>query len=459
MSISNKDLIAGGITPGKWMPEALREAQSVFASTRNIVEAIAAAKQIESKYAYASVELRAPGELGFYQNIEAQNAQEARNIEQVRACMDEIMRLPHVVSGAIMPDACPSGPATIPVGGVVASSVIHPGFHSADICCSLALSNFGATEPAAVMDAVFAATHFGPGGCDKIAMPAELKEVVASNVLTRPLASIASSHFGTQGDGNHFAYVGRLQSSGDTVLVTHHGSRGFGARLYKKGIEHAYAETRKVCPEVRKQNAWLELDEFGQTYWEALQVVREWTRQNHFAIHDHTAATLRCDVQDRYWNEHNFVFQKQSDGLFYHAKGATPAWDNWAADATAHTLIPLNMAQPILVVSGNDAANGLGFSPHGAGRNMSRTAHKKANASRTVAEIFAEETQGIDCRFFSGETDISELPSAYKDAASVKAQISQFGLADIVDEVVPYGSIMAGDWQVNAPWRNKRSRK
>lgn len=31
---------------------------------------------------------------------------------------------------------------------------------------------------------------------------------------------------------------------------------------------------------------------------------------------------------DRFWNEHNFVFRR-SDGLFYHGKGATPAFDNW----------------------------------------------------------------------------------------------------------------------------------
>jgi tRNA-splicing ligase RtcB len=55
-----------------------------------------------------------------------------------------------------------------------------------------------------------------------------------------------------------------------------------------------------------------------------------------------------------------------------------------------------------------------------------------------------------------GVTDISELPSAYKNAASLRAQIARFGLAEIVDEVLPYGSIMAGDWEQNAPWRQKK---
>ena len=39
---------------------------------------------------------------------------------------------------------------------------------------------------------------------------------------------------------------------------------------------------------------------------------------------------------------------------------------------------------------------------------------------------------------------------------AVRDQIKHFDLADIVDEVLPFGSIMAGDWQQNAPWRKKK---
>jgi tRNA-splicing ligase RtcB (3'-phosphate/5'-hydroxy nucleic acid ligase) len=37
----------------------------------------------------------------------------------------------------------------------------------------------------------------------------------------------------------------------------------------------------------------------------------------------------------------------------------------------------------------------------------------------------------------------------------VRAQMAQFGLAEVVDEIHPYGCIMAGDWERDAPWRNK----
>lgn len=73
--------------------------------------------------------------------------------------------------------------------------------------------------------------------------------------------------------------------------------------------------------------------------------------------------------------------------------------------------------------------------------------------------MFAEETRGLDIRFFSNHIDISELPSAYKNAESVKKQMKEFGLGEVVDEIIPFRCIMAGDWEFDAPWRIKARRK
>lgn len=107
------------------------------------------------------------------------------------------------------------------------------------------------------------------------------------------------------------------------------------------------------------------------------------------------------------------------------------------------------MAEPVLITAHRDRPETLGFAPHGAGRNLSRTAYLRANAP--------EYPPGIDVRFFSGRPDLSELPGAYKDAAAVRAQIERFDLATVIDEVLPFGSIMAGDWEANAPWRKRRA--
>jgi tRNA-splicing ligase RtcB (3'-phosphate/5'-hydroxy nucleic acid ligase) len=363
-----------------------------------------------------------------------------------------------------MPDACPSGaaPGTIPVGGVIAAeNAIHPGMHSADICCSMAVSVFGPADPTAILDAGMRLSHFGGGGRPRgqqITPPADVMAAFEANPLLKRELSSAIEHFGTQGDGNHFFYVGRVASTGQTALVTHHGSRRPGAQLYNAGMATAERFRQQLSPETGRHNAWIPADSAeGEAYWAALQAVRAWTKANHFAIHDRVAEHLGLAVADRFWNEHNFVFRR-SDGLFYHAKGATPAFQGFGADDSGLTLIPLNMAEPILIARGRDAENGLGFAPHGAGRNFSRTAYMRTHAGRPEAEVVAEQTAGIDARFFCGIPDLSELPGAYKNAATVRRQIERYGLAEIVDTIEPVGCIMAGDWQRNAPWRLKKRR-
>lgn len=438
-----------GHPPGPNYASLLERANALRAEGYGLVR-IRAELEGEIPEPVAHVPLREAGAARFYENIEAQDADEAENVKAVRRTMAVLMRTPTVEAGAIMPDACPAGPiGTIPVGGVVAArGAIHPGMHSADICCSVMITDLGQADPKAVLDAAHAVTHFGPGGRPegrRMPVGAELMEAFRANPFLKgeKILRTAQSHMGTQGDGNHFLFVGRSRKTGRTALVTHHGSRGPGALLYKQGMAVAERHRQEISPETAKQNAWIPADsEEGRAYWAALQTVRAWTKANHACLHDATARALGLEVQDRFWNEHNFVFER--GGLYYHGKGATPAWDGYAADATGLTLIPLNMAEPVLVVRGSDAGHGLGFSPHGAGRNVSRSEHRR-RMQMTAKEMLAAETAGLDIRFFAGGIDASELPSGYKKADSVVAQIHRFGLAEIEDYIDPVGCIMAGD--------------
>src|SRR5690606_11365597 len=133
---------------------------------------------------------------------------------------------------------------------------IHPGMHSADICCSMAITVFQeeATPELAkrVLDAGMALTHFGGGGRPRgkqIKPPYEVMVRFESNEFLRDCVSDAIEFFATQGDGNHFFFVGRMGGTHQLALVTHHGSRKPGAMLYKRGIELAEKLTRKISPE------------------------------------------------------------------------------------------------------------------------------------------------------------------------------------------------------------------
>jgi len=468
--LSGQDLIDAGMSQGKWFRPALEAANKLLEQGGSTTDALDLARTFAP---VPTLPLRSESDVEIHMNIRAEDEFERDNIEKVNATMRALVRTPGVRAAAIMPDACPAGPVgSIPVGGVVASEHIHPGMHSADICCSMAISIFPGVAPKDLLDAVHSVTHFGPGGRprgDQIKPSEATLSAFQDNPFLKEIISAGIEHFATQGDGNHFAYVGQMKSTGETALVTHHGSRAPGARLYDKGMKVANRYREQLSPETLKDNSWIPADtEDGDLYWAALQTIRQWTKENHLAIHDRAAEKLSAKIADRFWNEHNFVFRK-SDGLFYHGKGATPAFDGWADDATDLTLIPLNMAEPILIVRGSNAANGLGFSPHGAGRNFSRSRHKATLGSaygadsrglspNNIADIMAKETAGLDVRFYSNATDVSELPSAYKSAANVRSQIEHYGLAEVVDEVIPYGCIMAGDWQKDSPWRKKKNR-
>ena len=273
-----------------------------------------------------------------------------------------------------------------------------------------------------------------------------------------PMQHAMMEQFKTQGDGNHFFFVGRKESNKDLTFVTHHGSRKPGAMLYKAGMKIAETYRQKLSPATLKQNAWIPYDtDDGEQYWAALQVIREWTKMNHAAIHTAVEEVLGIEgseITDRFWNEHNFVF-KRSGNEFHHAKGSTPIWGSHAADADqlGRTIIPLNMGAPILIVK-KHKNNKTGFAPHGAGRHMSRTQYNKNNKGKTVEQMMEEQVGDIDARLYSGKPDSSELPNAYKNADEITAEINRYQLANIVDKIQPLGSMMAGEFP--KPWLNRK---
>ena len=490
--IDGTDLIEAGWQPGPEISQALEKAAEYEA--RGISDKKYLLKLLARDIPKSEPKLVAreePAPLG--EAIEATCELDEQNIAKVRKTMSELLRMPRIARGAIMPDACPvgGGPATIPVGGAIAvENAIIPAAHSSDICCSMYATFFdaGESEVGELLDHLMGSTRFGHGGRkpeDHVHHPV-LDEDVWENKFLQGLERHARMHMADQGDGNHFAFLGRVRLDGTAlaelergghgamagalrahgepfeshVLVTHHGSRGLGAQVYKRGQNAAEKHTKKIAQGIPKAAAWLDYDTgVGGSYWEALQYVGRWTKANHQSIHARFLERSQGRKVVEFGNEHNFVWRRGNH--FLHGKGATPAWND-AAGNPLLGLIPLNMASPILMVLGRDNEDYLSFCPHGAGRNVSRTATLKPFRQKNgeldgerVAEAIAESTDGIDVRWFHGKADLSESPIGYKSAEQVKAQIQQFGLADIVAEIEPLGSIMAGD-SGPAPWMRRK---
>jgi tRNA-splicing ligase RtcB len=464
--MNGNDLINMGYTPGKYFAELLAVGNSLEENEIPFAQIRVALDEIyeEATFKEKKIPLQSGAPMTVYLDC-PDDGFERTNYDATVASMTEVIKTPTVRNSYIMPDACPTGSlGTIPVGGVVvAENAIHPGMHSADICCSMFLTSVSTDRPINdIMDAVQKRSHFGYGGrTDEMNLDAN-HAIITQAKNNRFLSNVRviaamSDHLGTQGDGNHFFYVGRKQSNGELTFVTHHGSRNPGAQLYKAGMKIAEEFRREISPDTLKQNAWIPFDtDEGREYWDALQIIREWTKHNHTVIQNAVMAELGIherEITDRFWNEHNFVF-KRGD-MFWHAKGSTPVWGDHAhdADQNGRTIVPLNMGEPILLVTNNEN-NPSGFAPHGAGRNMSRTAFKNKMGDKTVEQAMNEEVGHIDARFYTGEPDISELPGAYKNADEVRRQIQLYELAHVVDTIEPLGSMMAGEQA--KPWVNKK---
>lgn len=491
MSINGNILKAWGWPPGPGFKKALEQARALEVEGLT-PDAIRAQLAPDLAAQTTFLERSAPDPARLNVAMEVATDDERANLEKVRAQMLGMTTIPVVERAAILPDACPTGEgeAAITVGGaVVVRNALIPAAHSADICCSMYCSFFPATEHSAahMLDRLRESTRFGIGGRapqEQLHHPV-LEEKVWRNPFLSQLEPLAKAHLGDQGDGNHFAFIGTLRLSAEEraawieagygewmqalredttyhALVTHHGSRALGAQIYKRGLRAAIAATKRVAHGIPSSAAWLDTSsEAGRDYWEALQYVARWTRANHEVIHTGFLSKLGLNAPAlAFGNEHNFVWRRR-DGLYYHGKGATPAW-NAADGRPLPGLIPLNMASPILLCLGAGNEEFLGFAPHGAGRNISRTALRKRfqtesgkpDHNRMTAAI-AEATQGIEVRWWYDRADLSETPLGYKDAAAISDQIERFGLARVCGRIEPLGCIMAGD-PGPAPWKARK---
>lgn len=461
-----------------------------FKPSREFGEALKVGKHLFSLRTYSLLEIESELrkmlpkpkiEMGeskpFSKAIDVETEDEIENLKSVERNMVGLMKCPVVLRGAIMPDACPAGSAeaTIPVGGVIeVDNAIIPAAHSADICCSMRATFFTSEKsPSEILDVAMKSSRFGAGGRAGIDWVDHdvLKENIWDNKFLSGLEAYAYSHLGTCGASNHFLTVGSFRVTGETLfrllknghddkaeklaqfldktvycVVTHFGSRGFGAQIYKKGVKEAEKQTNRIAKNIPKACQWIPYDsENGKEYWEALQYSARWTKANHEVIHDSVMKKSKSEVITSFGNEHNFVFRRGNS--FFHAKGSTPAQKGEIG------IIPMNMRDGILLTIGKGNEEFLSFAPHGAGRNLSRT-KMKSRIENESSEL-ENQVDGLDIRWYSGKPDISETAIAYKSADKVIEQIEKYELSEIFGIIKPYGCIMAGEQEQT--WKKKKN--
>ncbi|GGP74931.1 RtcB family protein [Saccharothrix coeruleofusca] len=217
---------------------------------------------------------------------------------------------------------------------------------------------------------------------------------------------------GSLGSGNHFIEV-TVDETGQVWLFLHSGSRGVGNKIAQKHIRVA----REQC-----ERRWVDLPDPDLAYlvegedefWRYIREMR-WAQRfawlNREEMMDRVVACVsdwmglevrRSEVVNCH---HNYTERETHYGkqVWLSRKGAINAEKGRAG------LIPGSMGTASYVVVGKGNPVSLNSSPHGAGREYSRSAARRTFSREDLRKAMV----GIEYR----DTDafIDEIPAAYKD--------------------------------------------
>ena len=372
--------------------------------------------------------------------------------EGAKKQMEVAMKLPVTVAGALMPDAHQG--YGLPIGGVLATNnAIIPYGVGVDIGCRMALSVYDIPEvfyyenEAKFKRELIEHSKFGAGhgfhGQYKSDHEVLGRKEFDDHSFIKNLKDKAWSQLGTSGGGNHFVEFGIMEFMEDdaelnipkgkyVALLTHSGSRGFGATI----AGHYTKMAKQVCklPYEAQNLAYLDLSsELGQEYWIAMNLAGDYASACHEIIHTKMEKALGATILAKVENHHNFAWKEVWNGeeVIVHRKGATPAGKGVMG------IIPGSMTAPGFLVRGKGEEGAINSASHGAGRQMSRT--------KAIQNITHNEMQSIlkDHGVTLIGAGLDEAPMAYKDINLVME--SQKELVDVVAKFIPKMVRMADD--------------
>ncbi|MGB0429891.1 MAG: RtcB family protein [Bacteroidia bacterium] len=357
--------------------------------------------------------------------------------------MNQAMKLPVSISGALMPDAHHG--YGLPIGGVLATkNAVIPYGVGVDIGCRMCLSVFDLKPEVldkrreSLQKALIENTRFGNKHVFEKKMPHAVleRDEFYDIPYVKTLHKKAAYQIGTSGGGNHFAEFGIVEITdiqnefklplGTYVgFLTHSGSRGLGANIARFYTKLAQDTCR--LPEGARHLSWLDLStENGQEYWQAMNLAGDYASACHHQMHERIAKHLGQQYVGRVENHHNFAWKEpdaHGNELIVHRKGATPAAEGVLG------IIPGSMTAPGFIVRGKGNTNSLNSASHGAGRVMSRTQAKQSLAPKMMKNKLKENNVTL----IGGGLD--EAPMAYKNIHQVMS--CQTDLVEVLGSFTP----------------------
>jgi tRNA-splicing ligase RtcB len=360
--------------------------------------------------------------------------------------MNNAMRLPVSVAGALMPDAHVG--YGLPIGGVLAThQAVIPYAVGVDIACRMRLSVYDVSphvlgqQKGKLEKAILDNTKFGAGkswsGRERHQHEVLDDPDWRATPLLKSLQFKAQEQLGTSGTGNHFVEWGEFELKNDApemglkagkylALLSHSGSRGVGFKIANAYSRLAMDLHPKLDKSVRHL-AWLSMEkDAGREYWISMELAGRFASANHFVIHQRVAHAAGLKEIAHVENHHNFAWKENLENgeeVIVHRKGATPA------GAGVLGVIPGSMGDPGYVVKGKGLPSSINSASHGAGRKLGR----KAAISAITRKMRDEYLKARGVTLLGGGLD--EAPQAYKDIEVVIA--AQDELVEVLGKFTP----------------------
>lgn len=328
---------------------------------------------------------------------------------------------PHL---ALMPDAHLGKGATVgsvipTLGAIIPAAVgvdigcgmmaIRTSYHASDLPADRAALHAAISNAVPLSAGKYNQDVYSDGTAGRIA---EL-EALAGYEQAEAIAPNWRLQLGSLGSGNHFIEVSLDENDG-VWLFLHSGSRGVGNKLAMKHIKVAQdqCEKRWISLPDRDLAYLVEGEVEFWSYMEALRWAQRFAYLNReemmhrvvdaFAEWVNTNEVEHLDVINCH---HNYTVREKHFGkdVWLSRKGAIDAGEG------VRGLIPGSMGAASYVVTGKGNRLSLNSSPHGAGRNHSRSAARK---------LFSRDDLNARMEGIAwGESDafLDEHPDAYKD--------------------------------------------
>lgn len=260
-----------------------------------------------------------------------------------------------------------------------------------------------------------------------------------------------AKQLGSIGSGNHFVEIGEVQEillpgaagrwcveKGQTYVLIHSGSRGFGHQVCHDFLESFFSEGYgEGLPDRQLVSAPIQ-SEAGQLYFQGMAAAANYAFNNRQQILHGVRKAFQevCGIAPEsvrllYDVCHNIAKMETHEGrlLCVHRKGATRAFKGQPV------LVPGDMGRASYLMEGLGNPLTWQSSCHGAGRCRSRIqSRKRWQGADLVKEM---RKQGVHVEARSMRTIAEEMPDAYKEIDQVVEAVQEAGLANMVARLRP----------------------